>query len=60
VQTDVAEAFGETILKSLRQGRARTAAVSAEWPDYFTRRIRGAAADHRANAATRKRRQPAS
>lgn len=53
VQSNVAEALGRAVFDGLAAGRIRTRPVSAPWPAYFGRRIRGAAADHRANAATR-------
>jgi len=55
VQTDMAAALGSSLLYGLKMGLAATPPTSAEWPAYFTRRIRGAQADHQANAATRKR-----
>jgi len=57
VQTDVAEALGKSIMDGLMLGRCSTPPACPEWPEYFTRRIRGASADHRANAATRSRHQ---
>jgi DNA (cytosine-5)-methyltransferase 1 len=53
VQTDMAMAIGNAIKDSLERGTARMLPQSPEWPEYFKRRIRGAAADHRANAASR-------
>jgi DNA (cytosine-5)-methyltransferase 1 len=55
VQTDVAFAVGKVLLDALRRGPASAPPESTDWPPYFNRRIRGAAADHRANAASRKR-----
>lgn len=57
VQTNVAEALGNAIMEGLRRGVSYAPPESPKWPEYFDRRIRGAAADHRANAATRGRHQ---
>ena len=56
VQADMAHALGAELLAALKTGPSSEAPVSAPWPDYFNRRIRGARADHRANAASRTRR----
>jgi len=56
VQADMAEAVGVAIAAALRMGPGRVAPESPPWPEYFHRRIRGASADHRANAASRTRR----
>ncbi|WP_438000022.1 DNA cytosine methyltransferase [Sorangium sp. So ce185] len=53
VQTDMAKALGTTLIEALKQGQSKITPESPEWPAYFSRRIRGAAADHRANAASR-------
>jgi len=55
VQTDMAFALGRCLRDALARSRSGTRPVSPEWPEYFTKRIRGAAADHRANAASRQR-----
>lgn len=55
VQTNMAEALGLALLNGLKPGKLAEPPASAEWPPYFTRRIRGARADHRANEASRKR-----
>lgn len=55
VQTDMAFAIGRELIRALAQGPTRKRRISAPWPEYFRRRIRGAAADHRANAASRRR-----
>ena len=55
VQTDMAEAVGRSLMAALLLGESKTTPRSACWPGYFDRRITGAAADHRANAATRSR-----
>jgi DNA (cytosine-5)-methyltransferase 1 len=55
VQTDMATAIGASILAKLGQGKGKSQPISAPWPEYFVRRIRGASADHRANAASRRR-----
>lgn len=55
VQTDVACAAGDCLRAALAQGSVLMKPVSPPWPEYFARRIRGAAADHRANAASRRR-----
>lgn len=58
VQTDMAAALGAVLMRGLRMGPlAASPPISPDWPAYFRRRIRGARADHRANAATRKRHQ---
>lgn len=59
VQTDVAAAVGIGILEALENGTAMPAPVSPDWPPYFKKRIRGAASDHRANAASRRRHRAA-
>jgi DNA (cytosine-5)-methyltransferase 1 len=56
VQADMAEALGGELLAALKRGLSSEVPVSAAWPEYFDRRIRGASADHRANAASRTRR----
>lgn len=56
VQTDMGAALGRTILGALALGAQSKPTTSHPWPQYFRRRIRGAAADHKANAATRQRR----
>lgn len=55
VQTDLAAAVGRVLIAGLMRGRTNDRPKSAPWPSYFHRRIRGAAADHRANAAARTR-----
>lgn len=55
VQTDMAYAVGKTLLTTLKKGARNSPPASVPWPDYFTRRIRGAAADHMANVASRRR-----
>lgn len=57
VQTDMSWAVGKTLIDALRRGRSKRVPRSTPWPSYFTRRIKGAAADHRANAASRRRLQ---
>lgn len=57
VQTDMAQAVGNVLLDGLSRGVAAPRPESPPWPAYFDRRIRGAAADHRANVASRKRHQ---
>jgi DNA (cytosine-5)-methyltransferase 1 len=53
VQTHMATAVGVALLGALRMGPTKAAPASPPWPEYFARRIRGAAADHRANVASR-------
>lgn len=56
VQADMAEALGEVLIGALASRVRVESPTSPEWPEYFHRRIKGARADHRANAAARKRR----
>jgi len=55
VQTDMARALGRKLIEALELGRTLFPPVSLPWPEYFSRRIRGASADHQANAASRRR-----
>lgn len=55
VQADMAQVLGESVARSLSKRPVRPLSTSPEWPEYFHRRIRGAQADHRANAESRKR-----
>jgi DNA (cytosine-5)-methyltransferase 1 len=55
VQTNMAEAVGQALFAALNRGQANSKPQSPAWPAYFHSRIRGAAADHRANAASRRR-----
>ncbi|MGH8176521.1 MAG: DNA cytosine methyltransferase [Steroidobacter sp.] len=55
VQTEVACALGKSIFAAFVKGPSKFAPLSPAWPAYFERRIRGAAADHRANRASRRR-----
>lgn len=53
VQTDMATALGLALREALDIQAVTEAPISPDWPTYFARRIRGAAADHRANEAAR-------
>ncbi|MCR3746908.1 DNA (cytosine-5)-methyltransferase 1 [Lentzea californiensis] len=55
VQADIACALGEQIMSYLARGTVRTPSESAPFPPEFRRRVRYTTAEHRTNAAHRKR-----